>query len=542
MRRAIVGLLALALGAIAAPSPAASAAEDLAAIACRVDHDVLLRTWRGVMLGRSGDIQMIPTFPNYVAGGLTHSTPFDYTQKVPLLIYGPGFVRPGRYQQVATLADIAPTTGELLDFPFHAPDGEALSQALMPKGERRLPRLVVTLIWDSGGTELLQRWPGAWPYLDQLSGKGAWFPRAEVGASPSNTPTGHAAIGTGSFPDHNGMVDEYFRLANTMLKPNANGPGFMVAPTLADLYDVAMDNEPVVGAAASLSAHVMMMSHGAFFAGADRDIAITREKEDAETGGDDSNVRWNLTRTMSPYYHLPRYANRLPGIATYADRLDRRDGAIDGAWGEHPLSQFRDGWDSPARTPFQTRLMQELIRRERFGADEVPDLLYLNYKAIDVLGHAFSSDGVEMSDALEIQDEHLRILVRFLNREVGAGEWVMFVTADHGTQRDPAASGAFLINTGRLQAAITARFDDDDDRPLLQRMRTTEMWLDREELEENGHTLEEVSTFVLGITKGETVGSQTISPGEADDTVFDAVLPSAMLRSLPCLDEAREQS
>jgi hypothetical protein len=494
------------------------------------------------MLGRSGDIQMIPKFPNYVAGGLTHSTPFDHTQLVPLLIYGPGFVRPGRYQQRATLADIAPTIGELLDFPFRAPDGEALSQALLPKGDRKPPRLVVTLIWDSGGTDLLERWPDSWPYLRELTTKGAWFPRAEVGASPSNTPTGHAAIGTGSFPDHNGMVDEYFRLGNTILKPNANGPGFMVAPTLADLYDLAMGNEPLVGTAASLSAHVMMMSHGSFFSGGDRDIAITREKEDAATGGDDSAVSWNLTRTMAPYYDLPRYVNGLPGIDVYARKLDRSDGAIDGAWGEHDLSQLRGGWDSPARTPFQTRLMQEVIRREGFGADEVPDLLFLNYKAIDVLGHKFSADGPEMADALEVQDEHLRIMVRFLDRTVGEGEWVMFVTADHGTQRDPAKSGAFLINTGLLQSAITERFDDDDDRPLLQRMRTTEMWLDPRELAENGHTLEDVSRFVLGLTKAQTNGnSQQIAASEADDAVFEAVLPSAMLRQLPCLPEARER-
>ena len=235
--------------------------------------------------------------------------------------------------------------------------------------------------------------------------------------------------------------------------------------------------------------------------------------------------------------------NRLRGIDLYAYALDRAVGADDGAWGEPDLAQFRDGWDSPARTPFQTRLMLEMIRRERFGADDVPDLLFLNYKAIDVLGHAFSADGSEMAEALEIQDQHLRILVRFLNREVGSGEWVLFLTADHGTQRDPAKSGAFLINTGRLQDAITAEFDDGDDRPLLQRMRTTEMWLDPVELEENGHSLEDVSEFVLNITKGETVGgSQTITPGEADDRVFDAVLPSDMLRSLPCLDEARERS
>ena len=47
------------------------------------------------------------------------------------------------------------------------------------------------------------------------------------------------------------MVDEYVKVNNRIEKPNANGPAFMVAPALADLYDRAMDNEPEVGALAT---------------------------------------------------------------------------------------------------------------------------------------------------------------------------------------------------------------------------------------------------------------------------------------------------
>ncbi|MGH2526127.1 MAG: alkaline phosphatase family protein, partial [Actinomycetota bacterium] len=75
---------------------------------------MLLRTWRGVRLDRSGDVQIIPIEPNFVSGGLTHATPFDYTQEVPVLLYGPGFVRPGIYDAPITLADVAPTTAALL--------------------------------------------------------------------------------------------------------------------------------------------------------------------------------------------------------------------------------------------------------------------------------------------------------------------------------------------------------------------------------------------------------------------------------------------
>ena len=98
----------------------------LARDACRtIDRDVLIRTVRGVRLDRSGEVQIIPIEPNFVSGGLTHATPFDYTQEVPVFLYGPGFVRPGTYNEPITLADVAPTTAALLTFPFDARDGAA---------------------------------------------------------------------------------------------------------------------------------------------------------------------------------------------------------------------------------------------------------------------------------------------------------------------------------------------------------------------------------------------------------------------------------
>ena len=47
---------------------------------------------------------------------------------------------------------------------------------------------------------------------------------------------------------HHGFVDEYIRINGRLQKPNENGPGFLLDPTLADLYDRAMGNQPLVGA------------------------------------------------------------------------------------------------------------------------------------------------------------------------------------------------------------------------------------------------------------------------------------------------------
>ncbi|HET9722875.1 MAG TPA: alkaline phosphatase family protein [Actinomycetota bacterium] len=523
------------------PPPAASVSgRALARAACRAtSHEALLRTWRGIRLDRSGDIQIIPEDPNFVNGGLTHASPFDYSQDVPLLLYGPGYVRAGEYDQPVTLADLAPTLGALLKFPFDTVDGDPQTQALLPEAERDVPRLLVTIVWDSAGTDVLDRWPNAWPYLASLRSEGAWFTRAEVGASPSNTPIGHAMIGTGTFPMHNGFVDEYVRINGRLQKPNENGPGFLLDPTLADLYDRAMDNRPEVGAIATLAAHIMMMSHGSQWGGGDRDIAVTREKEFGETAGAES-VSWNLTTDMKPFYELPDYVNDLPPLSRYVDDVDRADGALDGKWRTNDIQQLSNGFDTPARTPFQEKLIETVIDREGFGADDVPDLLFLNYKAIDTIGHLFSADGIEMSDAVEMQDRTLEQLVRFLDRTVGEGEWVMAVTADHGTQRDPDQSGAFMIDINKLESGLTATFDDDDDVPLIQKVRPTEIWLNRSELAENGFTLAQVSQWLLDLTQRDTYKNQNLPlPGHEGDTVFAAALPSSILATLPCLPEAR---
>jgi hypothetical protein len=284
----------------------------------------------------------------------------------------------------------------------------------------------------------------------------------------------------------------------------------------------------------------MMMSHGSMWGGGDKDIAVTREEEWAPTAGAESKT-WNLTEEMAPYYRFPSYVNDLPPLSSYTDAIDRMDGKLDGRWRRNDIAQLSAGFDTPARTPFQERLIETVIEREGFGADDVPDLLFLNYKAIDTVGHLFSADSLEMSDTVKVQDDTLRRLVGFLNERVGRGRWVMAVAADHGTQRDPEESGAFMIDIGKLRSGLDGTFDADGDGvPLVEKVRPTEIWLDRAELADNGYTVEQVSGWLLQLSERDTYKDPSLLvPGREDDPVFAAALPSTILSRLPCLPEAR---
>lgn len=508
-------------------------------MACSLPHEQLLRIWRGTIQGESGDIQLVAKEPNFVSGGLGHAGPWDYVQRVPMFWYGPGYIKPGVYRAPVTLADIPPTAGTLLDFDFQAPDGDALTQALHPPDGRPLPRLVVTLVWDATGRNVLDTWPNDWPNLKALLPAGAWFENATVGSSPSNTPPAHATIGTGAFPMHSGILDEFQRIGGRIEKPFQIGPNLLIRPTLADLYDLAMGNRPIVGAVATLSGHLAMMGHGSLWGGGDKDIAIAREQEGAATGGAEG-VTWDLTSTMAPYYRLPSYVNQVPGWQQDIRKVDQFDGALDGMWFDNSITQLNLGFDTPARTYYQSRLIQEVMRREPFGKDDIPDLLYINYKAIDSVGHLFSINSPEMQQTLQVQDEVLPILIRLLNEEVGRGNWVMVLTADHGHQFSPAVSGAFLISITELEVGIRDTFDDPDGTDVIEQMRPTQIWVNADELEANGYTLVQLAQFLAGLTQAQTaIPGETIQPGHARDKVFSAVFPTSLLTKLPCLPEAR---
>jgi hypothetical protein len=361
-----------------------------------------------------------------------------------------------------------------------------------------------------------------------------------VGSSPSITPATHATIGTGAFPLHTGQTDAEFRLGDELVRAGALGPVLMMEPTLGDLYDRAMGNEPLVGALASVTWHLNMASHGALWGGGDRDIAVLRVPAEADNEGAEGTT-WNLQGKNQPFFEFPEYVNDLPPLSSYTEEIDRQDGALDGRWRDNSIEQYEEGWATPARIPYQGRMVEEVIAHEGFGDDDVPDLLFVNFKAIDHVSHIWSVNSPEMQDTLRRQDEDLGRFVGFLDEEVGAGRWVLVLTADHGAQFDPEVSGAFQVTPGQLEVDLNAAFPSSTDASVFLAVRTSQIYVDEDAMRASGYTFEEIARFVLEYTKGQghPDGPEAVPEAERDDRVFSAALPIKLLDRLKCLPEAR---
>ncbi|MFI5056273.1 MAG: alkaline phosphatase family protein [Actinomycetota bacterium] len=539
----IVAIAVLAPFVLTTAAPAAPSDQDLVNIVCGLPHDYLVRTWNGYSPDRGPELTAIPAEPNFMGAGLPHVGPWDYIQHVPMFWYGPGHIAAnGQVPGTVTLADIAPTQSSLLHFDgFTAPDGTVMKKAIEPG--QAPPKLVVVLVWDSAGINVLQEHAKEWPYLKSLIPKGTWYDDAYVGSSPTSTAQDHATIGTGSFPIHHGLVAHHFQMGGQDTTPWQIGPNFFVDPTFADIYDYANENKPVAGMVATADIHLGMLGHGSFWNGGDRDIAMTRSPDVKSTSTAEGDV-WNLPKEEAPYYHLPDYLNDVPGFQDDIDALDRADGKQDGKWRANDIDQLQHGFDTPARTVYQERVVETVVKNEGFGADDTPDLLYLNFKEIDYVGHVWSMNSPEMTDAVKYQDEALKRFVPFLDQQVGKGNWAMVITADHAAMPNPTVSGGFEISTGAVQQAIEAQFDTNGDAtPIVDNVQPGSIFLNEDEVAANGTTFDDIARFTQTLTQAQTSGGGiTPNPGQENDPVFAAVFPSSIMENLPCLPEAAKTS
>lgn len=84
--------------------------------------------------GRSGELIIVPK-PHWPLGGRavgeagSHGAPYDYDQRVPVILFGSG-IKPGRYERPATPADIAPTLARVAGIRMVKAEGRVLAEAL----------------------------------------------------------------------------------------------------------------------------------------------------------------------------------------------------------------------------------------------------------------------------------------------------------------------------------------------------------------------------------------------------------------------------
>ena len=126
--------------------------------------------------------------------------------------------------------------------------------------------------------------------------------------------------------------------------------------------------------------------------------------------------------------------------------LNNYEGALDGEEQPifpHDLKTLFTGqnWDLIKYTPFGNTITRELaieaLKAEQLGKDDNADMLAISFSATDYVGHRFGPQSIEHQDTYLRLDKDIAILLTELDKEVGEGNYIVFLTADHGAVRVP---------------------------------------------------------------------------------------------------------
>ena len=540
-----LGLIAVAAGTAVGAAVRRLTRPDprpaLEAMSTDLGSEYLELVTRSYHAERMGDVQLLVTpfsSSNYPQESRSlepndprssHAVTWMYGERVPIVVWSPGRIEPQDHTKRVTLADLAPTTAALIGFDeFRAEDGRVLPgiPSVTPPVQ---PRLVVTFVIDGGGWNVLRRWPDAWPNLKRLMREGATYRNAISGSFPAVTAATHATIGTGAFPRTHGITGHNVRRDGGPVKawgePGHIDPSFLLEPTLADRWTAWTEDRAWVGEIGYQVWHVGMLGRGG------------RPMGEAPVGvywDEDGGGGWR------PHHReLYRLPNTTPGL----ERLDE----LSAGWDPPPPSPYDpEGKKAmccfPPVVRYQGELIEATFDSEPIGQDEIPDLLYLNFKAPDYAGHVYNMDDPRQAEVLAAVDREVGALADLLMERFGDGRSVLIVTADHGQCPEIDANGGVRIDPIQLEEDLNAEFGTGVF-GLVQMVAPSEVYLDPKALTDSGLSAEDVAAFLADYRYGDNIGPYirpaAIQPDRLHERSFAAVLPASYIAELTHTDLAR---
>lgn len=346
------------------------------------------------------------------------------------------------------------------------------------------PKLVVGLVVDQ------MRWDYLYYYYDQfqagglrrLVDEGYSFENTMINYVPTVTAVGHSSIYTGSVPALHGIAGNNFYMNGKKVyccddatvqsvgsnsKEGQMSPRNLLATGLGDVLKIHTDYKAkVVGVALKDRAAILPAGHAA-----------------------DAAYWWDTSagKFVSSTYYMKQLPN-------WAEQLNKKIGT-------KPGTDVKPSLEGVVKT-FQ--MAEAILINEGMGQDDITDLLAVSVSSTDAVGHQYGTRHKLTRETYMELDRQLAAFFKLLDERVGRGNYLMFLTADHGGAHNPNELKAHNIPSGGLE---TWTWLGDVDKRVAQQLGITgkiikdenagSLYLDHDVIERSGKTLDEVKQAVI---------------------------------------------
>lgn len=427
------------------------------------------------------------------------------------------------------------------------------------------PKLVVVLVVDGLPQEQVSRYRSQFGQggLRRLLDDGASFSSAHQAHGVTYTAVGHAAILTGAYPNHHGIIANEWLDAKTgaevyctddinhrylnnevSMPKDGTSPARLRVSTLGDEMRYASGNRAKVLAvsgkdrgaillAGKTGTAYMYMEKSGNFASSDYYMKahpawateFTAKKPQDRYYG----KRWQKLLADTAYEHDEHDDPRSPRTGT--------DATFPASYSSASGNLEPDYYQALKKSPFLDELTLDFARAAVIGENlgknpaGVADLLGVSLSAHDYVNHAFGPESQLSHDHLQRVDRMLASFFGFLDQRIGMDNVLVVFTSDHGFANVPDFSYARKtggqrlegdLMLGELNKALAAQFKAEK---LVKKSMLPTVMLDYALVEARGLNREEVETFAArfllnwdGVSevftrtqleRGETTASQT---------------------------------
>ena len=327
--------------------------------------------------------------------------------------------------------------------------------------ENTRPKLVVGIVVDQMRYDYLQKY---YEYYGEdgfkrLMRDGSNFTFAHYNYVPTYTGPGHASIYTGTTPYYHGIIsnDWYSKTSRSFVNCIEDNDVRTIGETSS-----AGQASPKRLMTTTISDQMKIYTNGK-----SRVFSISLKDRAAILPGGHTpdQVYWYSDKT-GKFISSTYYTNSLPAWVIKFNQENMVNKLFKGSWelllpkedykisspdeapweddvfseGEtsfpHSFANVMDKkYDLIRTTPFGNDLLlkfaEDLIENEKPGSGDYTDFLAISFSSTDFIGHAYGPNSVEIEDAYIRMDRQLAELLNALDRSVGKGNYILFLTADH---------------------------------------------------------------------------------------------------------------
>ena len=354
------------------------------------------------------------------------------------------------------------------------------------------PKLVVGIVVDQMSYNFLIKFADYYGNdgFKKLANSGFNFRQAYYNYAPTVTGPGHASIYTGSTPAYHGIAGNYWFVGGKKKQVYCTEDSTTYGVGTADQETGKMSPRNLLSSTIGdeLRANVGGRSKVIGIALKDRGAILPAGRSasaaywfDSEAGNwvTSSYYPGNLPAWVQAFNNQKLADEYKKSIWTPTIQIEkatrevlgrpdtsRFEGEIyRGAGTSLPLNLAlanRPNYESVLRSPYGNQLTTdfalECLKAENLGLQAVPDMLCISYSSTDYVGHSSGPSSVECMDTYVKLDAEIARLLQAIEKQVGKGNTLFFLTADHGITENVGLAQSFRMPAGRYSNADLSRY------------------------------------------------------------------------------------